>query len=166
MSSSSHCSAVPSVRWARPVRVMSPIRRNTSCTSSRLFARRWPTKHCSSNSRSARTPASSSSRSSSAPKREFNKSRSRDNAAARRSANGASPSYMYAAIQLKVRLCANGDAFCVSTLTTRIERERMRDNRSHNAGTSNTSCRHSRLVSNKMGNVGYFAATASRSAAR
>ena len=59
---------------------------------------------------SASTPGSSSSRSSSAPSRSRSRSRSSASAAARRSASGASPSYMYAAIQLNSRLCANGEA--------------------------------------------------------
>ena len=121
---------------------------------------------CNSSSRSASTSPSSNSRNSSDPRRSLSKSRSRAKAAARRSASGASPSYMYAAIQLKSRLCANGDAFCVSTLINRMVRDRNCVSTSRNAGTSNTSCKHSRLVSNKMGNVGYLAATASKSAAR
>ncbi len=73
---------------------------------------------------------------------------------------------MYAAIQLNSRLDAIGLALPVSTVTTRIARDRNSPSTSRSAGTSNTSCRHSREVSNRIGNVGYLAATARRSAAR
>ncbi len=140
--------------------------RNTSCNSSTERARRPSATHCSSSSMSANTSGSSSSRSSSAPRRSRSRSRSSASAAARRSASGASPSYMYAAIQLNSRLDAIGLAFAVSTLTTRMTRERSWPRTSRRAGTSNTSCRHSLDVSNRIGKVGYFDATAKRSAAR
>jgi hypothetical protein len=73
---------------------------------------------------------------------------------------------MYAAIQLNSRLCANGDALAVSTLTTLMARLRNCPSTSRNAGRSNTSCTHSREVSSRIGKLGYFDATASRSAAR
>ena len=73
---------------------------------------------------------------------------------------------MYAAIQLNSRLWANGDAFGVSTAMTFTARLRSWPSTSRSAGRSNTSCRHSRDVSSRIGNVGYFDATASRSAAR
>ncbi len=157
---------MPSVRRSSSAGDRSPRRRSTSCSSSALRARRPSVRHCSSSSRSARTPGSSSSRSSSAPSSSRNRSRSSASAAARRSASGASPSYMYAAIQLNSRLCANGDALAVSTLTRRTCRLRSCPSTSRRAGTSNTSCRHSRLASSRIGKLGYFAATASRSAAR
>ena len=148
-----------------------PARGRRPCAARRaarrpMRARRPSVRHCSSSSRSASTPGSSSSRSSSAPSRSRSRSRSSASAAARRSASGASPSYMYAAIQLNSRLCANGDAFGVSTLTTRIGRLRSWPSTSRSAGRSNTSCRHSRDVSSRIGKLGYLEATASRSAAR
>ena len=69
-------------------------RRSTSCSSSTDRARRPSARHCSSSSTSASTSASRSSRSSSAPSRSRSRSRSSASAAARRSASGASPSYM------------------------------------------------------------------------
>ena len=64
------------------------------------------------------------------------------------------------------RLCAIGLGLAVSTLTSRTARLRSWPSTSRSAGTSNTSCRHSRDASSRIGNVGYLAATASRSAAR
>ena len=58
------------------------------------------------------------------------------------------------------------DGLVVSTVTMRTVRERSWPSTSRSAGTSNTSCRHSRDASSRIGNVGYLAATASRSAAR
>jgi hypothetical protein len=73
---------------------------------------------------------------------------------------------MYDAIHANSSDWANGDAFAVSTLTSRSLRERSSPSTVLSAGTSNTSCRHSRDVSRRMGNDGYLAATANRSAAR
>ena len=64
---------------------------------------------------------------------------------------------MYTAIQPNSSDCANGDARRVSTGTTRILRERMSVSTSRSAGTSNTSRRHSRVVSSSIGNVGIAA---------
>ena len=112
------------------------------------------------------TPASSSSRNSSAPSRSRSRSRSSASAAARRSARGASPSYMWTAIHENSSDWANGDAWGVSTATTRTRRLRRSRMSSTSAGRSKTSLTHSRVASSRIGNDGYLAATESRSAAR
>ena len=147
-------------------RVSGPRSTKRSCRSSAWRAWRVGINRCSSSSSSASASGSSSSRSSSAPMRSRRRSRSSASAVARRSASGASPSYMYTAIQPNSSDCANGDARRVSTGTTRSLRERISVSTSRNAGTSNTSRRHSRVVSNNIGNDGKPLATSSRSAAR
>ena len=102
--------------------VRSPRRRSRSWTSSTSRARRCSARCWSSSSRSARTSGSSSSRSSSAPSSSRRRSRSRARAAARRSASGASPSYMYWAIQPNSSDDANGEALGRSTDTMRMRR--------------------------------------------
>ena len=62
--------------------------------------------------------------------------------------------------------CANGDAVSVSTAISFVRRDRRSAITSRRAGTSNTSFRHSRVVSSSIGNVGCFAASLSRSALR
>ena len=73
---------------------------------------------------------------------------------------------MKTAIQSNSRLWAIGEAPSVSTVTKRILRDLMSDSTSTSAGTSNTSCRHSREVSSSIGKLGYFAATSSKPADR
>ena len=87
-------------------------------------------------------------------------------AAARRSASGASPSYMNTAIQANSSERANGDAWSVSTAATRTRRARTSVISWRSAGTSKWSRRHSRVASSRIGKSGWFDAAASRSALR
>ena len=61
---------------------------------------------------------------------------------------------------------ANADAFAVSTLWTAISRRATPPRISRRAGRSNTSARHSRYVSTRIGKLPYRLATDSSSAAR
>ena len=72
-----------------------------------------------SRSTSASASGSSSSRSSSVPSSSRSRSRSSASACARRSASGASPSYMYARDVVEQQRLANGDAVAVSTVDQR-----------------------------------------------
>ena len=78
--------------------VRSPRRRKRSWTWSAFRALRFSTRHWSSSSTAVSASGSNSSRSSSSPSRSRRRLRSRVRAWARRSARGASPSYMYAAM--------------------------------------------------------------------
>ena len=77
--------------------VRSPTRRSTSCSASTLSARVRSDSRCRSASTVSSAPGSISSRSSSWPSSSRSSSRSSASAAARRSALGWSPSYMYVA---------------------------------------------------------------------
>ena len=132
-----------------------------------LRARRPSERRCRSSSTSASTPGSSSSRSSSAP------SRSREQVTVEGERRG--PPLGERGIAL---VHVGGDPVEQQALRHRRRLRRVDVHHAHgprlrswpstsrSAGTSNTSCRHSRDVSSRIGNVGYLAATASRSAAR
>ena len=95
--SPSHSAATPggaSLRATTSASARSPTRRRRSWSWSAVVARRSSARPWRPSSRSASAAGSSSSRSSSCPRSSRRRSRSRVSAWARRSARGASPSYM------------------------------------------------------------------------
>lgn len=137
-----------------------PTSRNRSAVPSR--SRTGAATRCNRAPVRATTSGSNNSRRSVPPNRSANNDVSRVNAWARDSAAGASPSYRNAAVYSISNDRANGDARVVSTSTTRIRRARTSANTRVNSGTSNTSRRHSRTVSNTIGKDPYRPATDNR----
>ncbi len=153
-------------RSAASSAVMGPSRRRRSAAPSTPRNRRSGARRCNCRTVVSMTSRSSSSRSSARPSSSLSREGSRDRAAALRSARGESPSYRNWATYPNSRVRAKGEGVSVVVSTMRSLRPARSRCNCSSAGTSYTSCRHSRTVSRITGNCGYLRATSSNWAER